>query len=98
VRRLPGRGAVSGLLLAGVFVAGAALRGGPVLGEFLLFGPALATTSALCAAGSLALARRAERRELLSGSADAGLQSGGKVSASRDDDDVRLEPPAQGAV
>jgi hypothetical protein len=33
-------------------------------GEFLVFGPGLAVASAVCAAGSLALARRAERREL----------------------------------
>src|SRR6185436_14124639 len=57
-------GAASGLLLSGVFVVGAALRGGAVWGEFLLFGPPLAIASAVCAAGSLALARRAERGEL----------------------------------
>jgi len=57
-------GAVSGLLLSGIFAGGAALRGGSVWGEFLLFGPALALSSAVCAAGSLAVARRAERREL----------------------------------
>ena len=64
VSRFAGWGAVSGLLLSGIFVVGAALRGGPVLGEFLVFGPVLAVASAGCAAGSLALARRAERREL----------------------------------
>jgi hypothetical protein len=58
-------GAVSGLLLSGIFVVGAALRGASVWGEFLVFGPALVTASAVCAAGSLALARRVERRELL---------------------------------
>jgi hypothetical protein len=57
-------GAASGVLLSGIFVAGAALRGGALWGEFLLFGPPLAMASAVCAAGSLALARRAERREL----------------------------------
>jgi hypothetical protein len=56
-------GAASGLLLSGIFVAGAALRGGALWGEFLLFGPPLAMASAVCAAGSLAVARRAERRE-----------------------------------
>jgi hypothetical protein len=57
-------GAVSGLLLSGIFVAGAALRGAALWREFLVFGPGLAMASAVCAAGSLALARRAERREL----------------------------------
>jgi hypothetical protein len=62
--RFAGWGAASGLLLSGVFVVGAALRGGAWWGEFLVFGPPLAMASAVCAAGSLAVARRAERREL----------------------------------
>jgi hypothetical protein len=57
-------GAASGLLLSGTFVVAAALRGQSLLGEFLVFGPPLTVASALCAAGSLAMARRAERREL----------------------------------
>jgi hypothetical protein len=57
-------GAASGLLLSGVFVVGAALRGEALWGEFLVFGPPLAIASAVCAAGSLAIARRADRREL----------------------------------
>src|SRR6185503_4223532 len=68
--RFAGWGAASGLLLSGIFVVGAALRGGAVWGEFLVFGPALATASAVCAAGSLAAARRAARRELSSPSGD----------------------------
>lgn len=63
-------GGVSGLLLSGIFVVGAALRGGSVWGEFVVFGPALAAASAVCAAGSLALARRADRRELRGASGD----------------------------
>jgi hypothetical protein len=62
--RFAGWGAASGLLLSGIFVVGAALRGGDVWGEFLVFGPPLAIASAVCAASSLAVARRAERREL----------------------------------
>jgi hypothetical protein len=66
--RFAGWGAVSGLLVSGIFVVGAALRGESTLAEFLVFGPALAAASAGCAAGSLALARRAERRALAAGS------------------------------
>lgn len=68
--RFAGWGAVSGLLLSGIFVVGAALRGESLWGEFLVFGPVLAMASAVCAAGSLALARRAERRELRGPSGD----------------------------
>jgi len=56
-------GGVSGLLLSGTFILGDAIRGA-ALGGILLLGPALAAAGAFCAAGSLALARRAERREL----------------------------------
>jgi len=66
--RFAGVGAASGLLLSGIFAVGAALRGADVWGEFLLFAPPLAIASAVCAAGSLAVARRAERRELSGGS------------------------------
>lgn len=62
--RFAGWGAEGGLLLSGIFVVGAALRGESLWGEFLVFGPALVMAGAVCAAGSLALARRAERREL----------------------------------
>lgn len=64
IARFAAWGAVSGLLLSGVIVLGAAVRGDDVWREFLVFGPALAIASAVCAAGSLALARRAERQEL----------------------------------
>ena len=62
--RFAGWGVVSGLLLSGIIVVAAALRGENWWGEFLVFGPPLAMASAVCAAGSLAMARRAERREL----------------------------------
>ena len=68
--RFAGWGAVSGLLLSGIFVVAAALRGESSWGEFLVFGPALAMASAVCAAGSLAAARRAGRRELPGPSGD----------------------------
>ena len=68
--RFAGWGAVSGLLLSGIFVVGAALRGEALWGEFLVFGPALAMASAVCAAGSLAVAGRAEKRELPGPSGD----------------------------
>ena len=63
-------GAASGLQLSGIFVVGAALRGGSVWGEFLVFGPVLTMAGAMCAAGSLALARRGERLELAGLSSD----------------------------
>lgn len=37
--RLAGWGAANGLLLSGLIVVGAALRGGPVWSELLVFGP-----------------------------------------------------------
>ena len=64
--RFAGWGAVSGLLLSGIFRA---LRGD--WGELLVFGPSLAMASAVAAAGSLAMARRPERRELDSPGEDA---------------------------
>ncbi len=64
--RFAGWGAVSGLLLSGLLVVAAALRGESWWGEFLVFGPPLALSSAASAAGSLAVARRAQRwRSLL---------------------------------
>jgi hypothetical protein len=70
--RFAGWGAMSGLLLSGIFVVAAALRGGAAWREFLVFGPPLAMASAVCAAASLAMARRAERRELRDRSEDPG--------------------------
>ena len=88
--RFAGLGVASGLLLAGVIGAAAVLRGQSFLSEFLLFGTPLVAASAICAAGTLALARRAERRELrlrsgpgndafnISGSANAAIDAGDK--------------------
>jgi hypothetical protein len=68
--RFAGWGAASGLLLAGIFGVAAGLRGESLWREFLVFGPPLAVASAVSAAGSLAVARRAERRELRGRSRD----------------------------
>ncbi len=59
-------GGVGGLLLSAV--VGAALGGD----AFLVLGPVFALSGAGCAAGSLALARMAEDRELLDAGADVG--------------------------
>jgi hypothetical protein len=67
LRRFAVWGAIGGLLLSGVLVWAAGLGG-----EFLVLGPVFALSGAGCAAGSLALARRAEDRELLDASADVG--------------------------
>ncbi|MDP1891553.1 MAG: hypothetical protein Q8K55_11735 [Gemmatimonadaceae bacterium] len=64
ISRFAGWGAASGLLLSGILVGGAALRGETFGGEALMFGLVLSVASAGCAAGSLALARRAATREL----------------------------------
>jgi hypothetical protein len=61
--RFAGWGAVGGLLFSGIFVAVAGL-GGAVL---LVLAPVFALSSAACAAGTLALARKAEDRELIEG-------------------------------
>ena len=76
--RFAGWGAASGLLLSGIFVVGAALRGAALWGEFLVFGPPLAIAGAICAAGSLAVARRVQRRELPS---DTRKQTEGQITA-----------------
>ncbi len=58
-------GAVGGLLLSGILVLATGLGG-----EILVLGPVFALAGAGCAAGSLALARRAGERELLDAGAD----------------------------
>jgi len=62
-------GAVGGLLLSGAFILAAGLDGGLIL----VLGPVFALSSAASAAGSLALARRADDRELLGSGSDAKL-------------------------
>jgi hypothetical protein len=57
--RFAGWGAVGGLLLSGVVV----LAAGPE--QFVVLGPVFALAGAISAAGTLALARRTEERELL---------------------------------
>jgi hypothetical protein len=59
-------GAMGGLLLAALFARTASLGRGDVLA----IAPTFALASAICAAGSLALARRVARRELSDGRGD----------------------------
>ena len=58
--RFAGWGALAGFLLSALFARAASLGWGDVLA----IAPAFTLASAVCASGSLALARRAERREL----------------------------------
>jgi len=66
--RFAGWGAMGGLLLSALFARVASLGWGDVLA----LAPTLAVASAVCASGSLALARRAARRELPDGRVDTG--------------------------
>lgn len=69
--RFAGWGAVGGLLLSGIFAL-AVILAGDTTPEILVLGPVFALAGAGSAAGSLALARKAEERESLDASADAG--------------------------
>jgi O-antigen/teichoic acid export membrane protein len=60
LRRVAGWGAMGGLLLSALFAKAASLDWGDVLA----IAPTFALASAVCASGSLALARRAVRRQL----------------------------------
>jgi len=60
IRRFAGWGAISGLLLSVLWANAVSLP----WGEMLAIAPVFALASAVCASGSLALARRAVRREL----------------------------------
>jgi hypothetical protein len=66
MRRFAGWGAIGGLLLSAIWARAMALR----WGEVLAIAPTFALTCAACAAGSLAVARRAERRALPDGRGD----------------------------
>ena len=65
--RFAGWGAIGGILLSALFVRGASLSAGEVLGIATTF----ALVCAVCASGSLAVARRAVRRELPDSRGDA---------------------------
>jgi len=76
--RFAGWGAMGGLLLSALF----AMRASLSWGEALAVAPAFALGSAVCASGSLAIARWAERRELSGsrgGSAEADHTDHGKA-------------------
>jgi hypothetical protein len=64
--RFAGWGALGGVLLSALFARAASLDWGDVI----TVAPTFALASAVCASGSLALARRAVRRELPGGRAD----------------------------
>ncbi|MFN0181273.1 MAG: hypothetical protein ACKVZ0_20900 [Gemmatimonadales bacterium] len=71
--RFAGWGAVGGALLSVLFVSVVALAGDPALLEDLVFlGPIFAAAGAGSAAGSLALARKAQGAEPLAATAEAG--------------------------
>lgn len=70
IPRFAAWGAVGGFVLAGLFVSVAALFGDSI--NVLVMGTVFAVAGSVSAAGSLALARVAEDRELLDASADVG--------------------------
>jgi hypothetical protein len=82
IPRFAGWGGVGGFLLAVAFVLVVALSGDPTLLKNLVFlGPLFAVAGATCAAGSLALARKAEERPFLDAGPDVGeaeLSEGGE--------------------
>ncbi|HEX7938021.1 MAG TPA: hypothetical protein VF483_03455 [Gemmatimonadaceae bacterium] len=79
-------GALSGVVMCGIIVGVAALRGENLLGAAMMLGPVVAGASAACAAGSLAIARRAERRELGDAGSDQAATGLGDGEKSRSAD------------
>lgn len=74
MRRFATWGATGGLGLAGVFVSAVALVENPAfLQNIFVLGPVFAIAGAGSAAGTLALARRAQDRTLLGAAADADM-------------------------
>ena len=97
LRRFAGWGAVGGVLLSAIFVLTVSLaEGSAFLWNLVVLGPVFAVAGAGSAAGSLALARRAEDRELPTGSEDVR----GRVSRGRGAEAARgsapLSPRASG--
>lgn len=80
IPRFAGWGAVGGLLLSGVFALAAGL-----VGEYLVLGPVFALAGATSAAGTLAIARRAEDPRPIDAGADPAEVPAG-------DDDVQKLP------
>lgn len=71
--RFAGWGAAGGLLFAVLFVLTVTLTGaGALLGDLVFLGPLFAAAGAASAAGSLALARRADDQASLNAGMDAG--------------------------
>src|SRR3954471_22421657 len=68
IPRFAGWGAMGGLLLSALFAMAASFG----WGEVMAIAPTFALASAVCASGSLALARRAVRRELRDSRGDTG--------------------------
>src|SRR4051812_26457098 len=64
--RFAGWGAIGGVLLAALFARAVSLG----LGDVLAVAPTFAVACAVCASGSLAIARRAEKRNLPAGHVD----------------------------
>jgi hypothetical protein len=83
--RFAGWGGLGGLLLSGLFLIATSLGGENLWGEMLGLAPTFALAGAICAAGSLAVARRAERSELPAGRGNA-AESHPNVSGTGSDD------------